>query len=639
MADRLRDANTSPDNNLQDVAEVRRSVFNLSHVSSFTMDMGAIVPFYLEKVVPGDTFQLSNDILCISSNPLVKRMLASCKIYTHYYYNRANDLWAGWNNYITRGRSGKISLTLPRLGFSEANGVSAPSFYYVNSVDSLENGLCPCTPMSLPAYLGVPFAQYLVPSSDLSYNDPVYGSSTNDQSYRSFLTYRENGRAVHMYETYPDVNALPFAMYQRIYRDYYLNKNLMQDNENWFPVDEEDFILKYQPATGFYTAIGRNVPNGKIVCSPWVPRNLSGSFDYPALPFLRYRNWRTDDYTSGLPWQQRGDQINLFGDEDLSKLYATIADSNGSNATVQNGIEWSSERLNTAYRSRYNENVDYVSLAPNGRPSTPLQIYTDFSNLSLTANRVRELFVLSTWQERAARTNGDYNDRIFSEFHRNPKWRDRTAMYIGGTQQNLVFSEVLQTSEDGNTPLGTQAGRAVSAAAGNVGTFNVPDYGYIMGLVMIVPDVTYSQGLPRSLFGGISFADEYFPIFNNLAPEPILNKELYYTGDEAYDEDIFAWRERFSYMKSRSNRVAGLLALPPSVNADWASYTFARFFGDTSRPALNQAFVAMTPPTVRRDMFAVPNDPMFIVQIANGVRAVRPLPYSAKPANLTGYAM
>lgn len=47
----------------------------------------------------------------------VKRLLDFCKIYTHKYYTSVNDLWSDWKNYITRGRSEKISLTLPCIRY------------------------------------------------------------------------------------------------------------------------------------------------------------------------------------------------------------------------------------------------------------------------------------------------------------------------------------------------------------------------------------------------------------------------------------------------------------------------------------------------------------------------------------------
>lgn len=632
-------------NDYDDLKSVPRSFFNLSRLYSTTVDIGALVPVDCIKVVPGDEVELSQDLFVMGLNPLVKRMLNGCTIYTHVYYSRCNDLWKGWNNYLTKGRSGNISKLLPDMQLSD-------DVYHcqhnTNSGAYTSGYLMPTTPMSLLGYLGVPWSHYcsnIVPTDShydsAGYDDLMQTNSFRvDQSFRSFLTEYEYVNVAHERFSFDNgddvlvkINALPFAMYQRIYRDYYLNKNLSQNNKHWFPDDEDEFILPYEASK--VAVLGPN-PNGQVEVSPYFVRNgdleialsddtITLPADYPALPFLRYRQRRADDFTTSLPWQQRGDQLNLFGSGDNVWVRPTHSDPNlrfDEVGSSSNGLLWAHDTTN--------------DIATN--------FVADLSSIALTANRIRELFVLSQWQERSARTNGDYNQMVKANTSVDPNWRDRTPMYLGGTRQNLVFTEVLQTSEDGNTPLGTQAGRAVSAGSSHLCKFRVPDYGYIMKIVSIVPDENYSQGLEKYLFGATSFADEYFPAFQNLAPEPVLNKEVQLVGNPSKDEDVFGWRERYSYMKTRQNLITGNLSLSPALDSDMASYTFSRYFDYTSTSrdssfGLSNVFVTLAPPTLRRDMFSVPSEPMFLLQVANRVGAVRPLAYQVKPASLNGVAM
>lgn len=678
-----------------------RSVYNLSRLKTTTIDMGALIPIDFLKCLPGDSFDLSNDVLVMGLSPMVKRMLDTCSIYVHYYYSRCNDLWKGWNNYITKGRSGKISLTKPCVAF----GGTTPSINstqleggvrYIGKDHMLEDEadeLSPLhyeynyqTPMSLATHLGVPMKWFNKGPSE-EYYDYVEGIGEIPKTYSLLLPYitlamqsdytNTNHGVGRRYGRDIDVDALPFAMYQRIYRDYYLNKNLCQGNPNWFPADEDEFILPYTSTIGGgkYHAVLHNedgtftptnsqsgtfaymVDNWKVN-NDQIEVSINGTkykkYDNPALPILRWRQWKLNEKTAGLPWQQRGDQLNLFGTEDVATIdkNVSIDGTVGDSFPVIKGS--ATNQTNLA-----NGAIGYTA-TPTGTGTLSVfggnhLLGVSLAQLNITANAMRELFVLSQWQENMARTDGDYNSLVKAQFGQSPNWRDRTPIYIGGTKQQLIFNEVLQTSEDASTPLGTQAGRAVSAATGNVGHFEVPDYGYIMAIMSIIPDNTYStQGLPKELRGGTSFADEYFPIFNNLAPEPIEEDEITVAGtnnNAGNQNSLFAWRERYAYLKTRENQVSGLLTLSP-LESDYAAYTFARYFfsksivsdqGDkfftNSRVTFNNDFVTASFPHLRRDMFSTPSEPMFLVQMASRVRAVRPIPVATKPASLDGIAM
>lgn len=681
-----------------------RSVYNLSRVKTTTIDMGALIPIDFLKCLPGDSVDLSNDVLVMGLSPMVKRMLDTCSIYIHYYYSRCNDLWKGWNNYITKGRSGKIALTKPCVAFGgNATAISTTQLEggvrYLGKDCMVDKDATSSnaqnyeynylTPMSLAVHLGVPMKWFNRGTKE-NLVDYVDGMGEIPKTYSLLLPYitlgmqtdylnanhgvgRRFGRDI-------DVDALPFAMYQRIYRDYYLNKNLCQGNPNWFPADEDDFILPYTSniGGGKYHAVLHNedgtfTPTGATsgtfayMVDNWKVNNNEiqvrinnatyTKYDNPALPILRWRQWKLNEKTAGLPWQQRGDQLNLFGTTDV----ATV-DKIG----TPTGSGWNETGVRPIVKGASNTQTDLntgaigYATSPTATGSLSLlgqnaAIGVSLTQLNITANAMRELFVLSQWQENMARTDGDYNSLIKAQFGQSPKWRDRTPIYIGGTKQQLIFNEVLQTSEDASTPLGTQAGRAVSAATGSVGHFEVPDYGYIMAIMSIIPDNTYStQGLPKELRGGTSFADEYFPIFNNLAPEPIEEDEISVAGtnnNASNVNSLFAWRERYAYLKTRENQVSGLLTLSP-LESDYAAYTFARYFfekatvdesGDkfftNTRVTFNNDFVTASFPHLRRDMFSTPSEPMFLVQMASRVRAVRPIPVAVKPASLDGIAM
>lgn len=127
--------------------------------------------------------------------------------------------------------------------------------------------------------------------------------------------------------------------------------------------------------------------------------------------------------------------------------------------------------------------------------------------------------------------------------------------------------------------------------------------------------------------------DMYFPIFNNLEPQAIKNKELYVTGDASVDDDIYAYEDRYAEYKSRPNTVTGFMALSHSVAEYDASRIMARRFSTT--PELNNAFVMMIPENIDMSVFSVADEPPFDYQIGIQCRRVFPGPYTAVPGSMS----
>ena len=235
--------------------------------------------------------------------------------------------------------------------------------------------------------------------------------------------------------------------------------------------------------------------------------------------------------------------------------------------------------------------------------------------------------------ERNARTNGDYNELIKAQFGYDPRVHDKNPIYIeqSGTYQSIVFNEVVQTSESTSTsPLGQTSGRGISLANGQNFRFNSPDYGYIMAILSIVPDTVYTQGLSRML-SRTSQSDYYFPILNNLAPQAILNQELFQSGTNV-DSNLFGYQERYEEFKSRENIASGLMALPHTVADYDASALMARRF--TTLPTLSNSMVSLSPQNVDMSVFSVKDEPPFDVVFTDLVDKVSPMPFITVPGDM-----
>lgn len=89
------------------------SKFNLSHTNLLTCDMGKLVPFYFEEVLPGDEFRVKTDAI-IRLAPMLAPIFGEVDFYTHYFFVPNRLVWDNWEDFITNGlESGSSSAVWP----------------------------------------------------------------------------------------------------------------------------------------------------------------------------------------------------------------------------------------------------------------------------------------------------------------------------------------------------------------------------------------------------------------------------------------------------------------------------------------------------------------------------------------------
>lgn len=140
------------------------SSFDLSFDVKMSMKMGKLVPCYLQEVVPGDKFFISQEAM-FRMMPMISPIMHKVDIYFHTFFCPNRILWDNWERFITGGETddGSITPALPTLAGTTI------------------------TASSLGDYMGLPVANIV-----------------------------DDDR----------VSALPFAAYQRIYHEFYRDENL-----------------------------------------------------------------------------------------------------------------------------------------------------------------------------------------------------------------------------------------------------------------------------------------------------------------------------------------------------------------------------------------------------------------------------
>lgn len=80
-------------------ADIQRSSFNRSHGLKTTFNSGYLVPFFVDEVLPGDTFNLKASILARLSTPIVPFM-DNLFLDTFFFYVPNRLVWTHWNNFL-----------------------------------------------------------------------------------------------------------------------------------------------------------------------------------------------------------------------------------------------------------------------------------------------------------------------------------------------------------------------------------------------------------------------------------------------------------------------------------------------------------------------------------------------------------
>lgn len=615
------------------------SNFDLSRITNLTGDTGMIIPFDWFETIPKDKFRISAEV-ALESMPTITNMLTPYHVRTHWYYVRNSDLWAGFNTMITKGRTGNIEWTVPQMN---------PTAQYDQKSFSV--------PHSLQSFLGIP---------------PRLGENTegneSERTYlKNFLPWAENTTHYQTtgYHTIQDgISALPFMAYQAIYKYNYCDQNLLTSNHSMFPEEgDSDWRI---PAKGNPTYINAlKYEDNKIKAinnTSLSGYNINGipndSDTAYSLETLRYAMYEDDAFTTAIPWPQRGEleYLSTGGTIDGSSLEVVGRDNRNLYITAMGGPEDSriaEDGVKLGDRTIPNVQSFYGSLyiEDNGQnlQGQNLRIWSKniaealkiigtgtIEGLNITANDLRKLIAMSVWQERNAQVNGSYNSMIWIHYKHNPKIQEHYPVYIGGTSDYIKFGEIMSTVETEENAQGTVTSNGKLYLDQDVGEFECPDYGIIMGILIITPMTTYNTTTQKEFFKKTA-EDFYFPEFDNLGAMPILNKEIYTSGNTSDDNNLFGYaKNRYYWMKTRQNVNRGLFQMKSTYNttADakdsyFSAGTQAREF--TEKPELNMNFKTINPLTQRRDWLAYPNEPMFKIQVASKIRASRPMAYNSQP--------
>jgi len=375
-----------------------------------------------------------------------------------------------------------------------------------------------------------------------------------------------------------EVSALPFRAYAMIFNEWYRDQDLV---------------------------------------TPLVIDKTSGA-DTTTSTALQNCAWEKDYFTSARPWETKGPSItipigtsapltfpNAATNENLifenSTGHTTVRADQGTASSTLSGFTTSAANVTPAV----SDGPLFTKIAAALAAST-----ADLSAASaVNVNVLREALALQRYQEARARYGSRYTEYLQYLGVRSSDARLQRPEYLGGGQNTVQFSEVLQTAE-GTNAVGTLRGHGISSMRSNRYRRFFEEHGYVITLMSIRPKTIYGNGLFRHWNRRVK-EDFWQKELEHIGQQEVLKKEVY--GAHSDPDGTFGYQDRYDEYRRAESSIAGEFR-----TTDLNFWHMARIFA--SDPGLNADFVKCVP-TERT--FAVPSKDVFLGYIKHSIQARR----------------
>jgi len=386
------------------------------------------------------------------------------------------------------------------------------------------------------------------------------------------------------------VSALPFRAYNLIYNEFFRDQDLQDE----IPISMDD---------------GNDTTT---------PTNLLKA------------NWAKDYFTTARPWPQKGADVTIPLGRDAPVL------SNYQNIyltqTLTDPLRRYDYRLQSGSSDVSVEGPKNVMAWPLGsnpeqQPDASYQfgtqtgLYTDLSAATgASINQLREAFALQRWQEKRSMYGSRYEDLLHFWGLRTQDARLQRPEIVSVRNSLIQFSEVLQTSKDGDGGVGDMYGHGIGAMRSGRWRYYCYEHGWLMSFMIVRPQAVYTQGLERMWTRSTRY-DYWNPEFQHIGQQEVLNQEIFADGTDA-DKKVFGYQNRYDEYRRGKNHVTG------EFRTTLDFWNMARVF--ENRPALNSEFITANPTDRIFQLNASLSDQLYVM-VQNDLIAKRLMSRNGNP--------
>lgn len=616
------------------------NVFSLSRPVVGSMRMQRLYPTEILEVIPGDAMNLRQETF-LRTAPLVAPPLAKLTLSHHAFFVPAWQLHEKFDDFITGGEKmdftdhmpytyvgdiyqwidGLLSAQYLMLGDS-TDWADSPSYLrsskLLEDIVSVVEGLdfSRAIPFTLPEFNVVQATDSNgnildLENLDLSdFSDETQAvSDMQDVAKGNWDAWRKYNPSF-LHSSQLRVNLLPFYAQLKVWSEYFRDENLVDDF--WDELRESGLFsaLDYQDFhLDAYSDLATNPSD--------LDSNMTDTWlTYVKLFSVKKRAWKKDRFTSALPWTQKGPDVTipLAGSLPVSVDAASVAPNNAATSYL-------------AVSTASGNGIIYRNSSGSASNTTSLVGSADLSQVSgmATMRDLRRAEAVEEFEEADGRFGNRYPENTLGQFGVfTPDSRLPRSQFLGSTKQVIGFGEIAQTSETGDTPLGTLAGKGTGYNSGFLFKQRFTMHGFVVIFTSIQVSALYEQGI-HPMFSRFDRTEYAWPRYARLGEEPIYAKELSIFGENVQEDSVFGYAPRYSTYKSDTGSVHG------QFKSTLNYWTFSRKFPVDQDPVLNSEFIYNDP---RRDAFAITNPfaECFYFEIDWRVRASRKLPFFGVPS-------
>lgn len=555
---------------------IERSTFDRSHGYKTSFNAGELIPFMVEEVLPGDTFDITTSKV-IRSQTMLTPVMDSMFVDTFYFFVPNRLVWRHWKEFCGEN----------------TQGAWAPSVdYTIPSISSPKGGFAVGT---IADYMGLPVGVEWSASDDLS------------------------------------PSALPFRAYALICNEFFRDQNVTDplliplDDANQVGVNTGNYIsdvanggkpFMVSKVHDYFSSALPSPQRGEGVNIPIdVPVFAGGTFpvittNNTTLPSSFYPLVNVRSATTTM---NPNDGLDKLSGGTLEQPYVTGQGDYNS---------WTTGGSNAMQIAPINLSVDIPSQGSGGSAAAEFSV-----------NELRLAFAYQRFLESMARSGGRYTEMLLGLFGvRSPDARLQRPEYLGGNRVFINVTEVTNSAQTSSDFLGDLGAKSHTNDRSHDVVKSFSEHGLLIGVLCCRYSHSYSQGVEK-FWSRKTFTDFYNPKFSHLGEVPIFTAEIYADGNMSKD-NVFGYQEIWADYRYKPNKVTG--ELRPGVPNSLAYWHLGDYY--TEAPVLSDEWIRETPVNVDRVLAvtsSVANQFWADIYIQN--YCTRPLPMYSVPGLIDHY--
>lgn len=527
--------------------DISRSTFKRNSSVTTSFNVGEVIPFYVDEVLPGDTFNVKTHKLVRLQTPIAP-FVTPMWMDTYYFFVPNRLVWKHWKEF--QGENTE-SAWIPQTTY-EVPQIKAPAGGW--NVGTIAD------------YMGIPTGV-----SDIS------------------------------------VNALPFRAYARV-MDYFFRNQALQDP---FVIPDNETLQTGSNGASYVTDVANGgkpwiARRYNDYFSQALPAPQKGpSVTLPVFSGGTYPVVGNGNTLGFIGTSSTGSANTEFG------LGATLISGNNAHPFISTSYTGKAVGDEADKNNILYPKPSFALGVSSDASKSGLVAEVGSDIKGVTINEMRAAFQLQKYYEQLARSGSRYSEVLKAQFHVDAQdYRLQNPEYLGGSHVAINVSQVVQNSatSDGTTPQGNTAAYSLTTDSHHDFVKSFVEHGFVIGVCVVRYEHSYQQGIER-FWSRKKVTDYYLPVFANLGEQAILNKEIYAQGSKVvdgsgnpYDEQVFGYVPRWNEYRYKPNRITGEMRSSYTTSLDvW-------HLGDdySQRPVLSDEWLREDKDTVDR-VIAVSN--------------------------------